>query len=369
MSPVRVLIIVPEVECYGGTLRFLEQLLEMHAERGITTAVLIPEGPLFPAVTALLQRMDVEILTSNYANTPATHPFATPLNDLRFALRPALAWRPDLLVVSTGNPGSISIALYFPVPVLYVLHTIPEARFRFLPRLYLRLGSLLGNRIMTVSRAAREAIVSTMGFSADRVAVVHNSCSPCELTSSERQPLVLTVGHLAPYKNPEGWLSVARKVVAQNSAVRFAWLGDGELLGDISRQIQKLGLADRILLCGYIEDTSTWFDNAQVYFQPSLRESHGIAVLEAMSHGLPCVVANTGGLPESVVDGETGYVCPPGEEDQFAMQILKLLGDPSLCRQLGSAGLRLLGSRFSPREQQQKIIALYTVLSRRKVEP
>jgi len=136
-------------------------------------------------------------------------------------------------------------------------------------------------------------------------------------------------------------------------------LGDGELLAPMREMVKTLGLEDRILLPGFVTDPYTWYEKSQVYFQPSFRESHGIAVLEAMSHGIPCVVADTGGLPESVINNETGFVCSPGDVTCFADSILALLGDPELHGRMGLAGRLRTKEYFSEPEQEQKIVALY----------
>jgi len=172
---------------------------------------------------------------------------------------------------------------------------------------------------------------------------------------------------MVAYKNPELWLEVACMVLHVFPDSLFVWLGDGILLKTIREKVKLLSLEDRIMLPGYESNPSSWYSQAHLYFQPSLRESHGIAVLEAMAHGLPCVVADTGGLPESVVDGETGYVCPPDDTAGFAGRILQLLEDPAMRERMGVAGQQRVARCFSKEIQEQKIMALYDHLVNRHV--
>lgn len=355
----RVLVVVPDVDVYGGTFRFLERLLCINARQGFVSALLVPTDLCTPELISLAESYGVEILRSLNRVLPATAPFMTPLYDILFSWRAVLTRRPDLIVVSTGDPGRLSILLYFPLPVLYILHSVPEKRFHRLPRWYLRVGSLLNNTVMTVSEAAARSISETMGILRSKIEVIYNSSSVAEFRKESDTPLVLTAGHLVEYKNPDVWLKVACLVLQNYPGSRFVWLGDGELLEVIRSKVNRMFLGDKILLPGYVSDPSKWYAQAHIYFQPSLRESHGIAVLEAMSHGLPCVVADAGGLPESVVNLSTGFVSQPDDATGFALRIMALLVDPGLRERMGSVGQQRVEKCFSEESQEQKIMALY----------
>jgi len=359
----RVLVIVPDRYAQGGASRFLGGLLGLQRRHGFETALLVPSHHLESSYVSLAGEHGVELIAAANGNRPGTRPLCTPVLDLLFSWRALRDWRPDLVVVSTSEPGRMSVALYFPVPVLYILHTLPEGRFRPLPRLYLRLGAAFNNLVMTVSRAAAASVCANMGVPAEKIAVVHNSSPPVRRGAPAATPSVVTAGHLVPYKNPELWLQVAQQVLRRRAEVTFTWLGDGELLLAMRERVRELGLGERVLFPGQVPDTSPWLEKSQVYFQPSLQESHGIAVLEAMRRALPCVVSDAGGLPESVADGETGFVCGSLDEAAFAGRILRLLDDASLRGRMGEAGLHRAERCFSEQEQELKIMALYQTLA------
>lgn len=361
----KILVVLPDDVRYGGTCCFLERLMEIHSRQGIVSMLLVPEDLCYPVLVSLVKRYGIELVLSPNRTNYLTTPFLTPLFDFYFSWSTVRSWKPDLVVVSTSGPGRMSIALYYPVPVLYILHSVPEYRFRFLPRCYLRLGMMFNNMVMTVSRSAAELISSVMGLPKEKIAVVHNSCHRAELSADTRQPVVLTIGHVVSYKNPTGWLDVARMVLHVRPDVLFIWLGDGELYDLMRSHVSELGLDACITFPGYVADPSTWYKSAQVYFQPSLRESHGIAVIEAMAHGLPCVVSDTGGLPESVADGESGYVCPPTDVNGFSTRIIELLDDPELRNVLGNSGRMRAEKCFSEELQERKIMSIYERLMNR----
>lgn len=362
----KVLVIVPDIVPYGGTNRFLEQLLKIHARQSIST-VLLAQKELCPAeLESLAARYSVELVKSSSRTRLDTMPFLTPVFDFLFCWRTVLSRHPDVIVVSTGVPGRLSISLYFPVPVLYVLHSVPEQRFGLLPRLFLWCGSMLiNNRVVAVSNSAAQSVSDTMGISCTRVEVLYNSFSDVSFVKGSDEPIILTAGHMVSYKNPELWLEVACRVLQECPGSVFVWLGDGAMLEAIRRKVERTSFAERIMLPGYVPDPSSWYARAQIYFQPSLRESHGIAVLEAMSHGLPCVVADVGGLPESVVDGETGYVCAPTDVAEYVSRIKDLFASRALRERLGCAGRLRAEKFFTEKVQEAELVKLYDLIAGR----
>ncbi|MDD2366333.1 MAG: glycosyltransferase [Desulfuromonadaceae bacterium] len=363
----KVLVIVPDVGRYGGTRCFLERLLDIHARHGLFTTLLAPTDRCNSDIGSLAVRYGIELVLSHSRTLPDTRPVLTPFFDFLFIWRTVLVNRPDLIVVSTGDPGRLSIPFYFPIPVIYILHTIPERCFKILPKAYLSIGSRLGNCVVAVSHAAAESVSAFMGIPPSRVEVVYNSCSVVAYRNEVATPIILTVGHLVSHKNPELWFEVACRVISERPNTIFIWLGDGELLEAVRKKVKVAFLEKNILLLAYQPNPSKWYAQAQIYFQPSLRESHGIAVLEAMAFGLPCVVTNIGGLPESVVDGETGYVCSPIDPAGLVYKILKLLDDKELSERMGLNGKYRCANSFSETVQEQKIIALYKRLSKLKI--
>lgn len=360
----RVLVIIPDAGRYGGTSRFLERLLDIHARRGIITTLLVPTDQCHCDINSLAARYGAKLVRSPNRTVQDTPPFLTPFFDFLFSWRTVLTHRPDLIVVSTGDPGRLSVSFYFPVPVLYILHTIPEHNFRTLPRWYLRIGSMFNNCVMTVSNAAAESISKSMGIPRNRIEVVYNSAGIAVRSNELNTPVVLTAGHMVAYKNPELWLDAARTVVKVRPGSTFVWLGDGELLETIRDKVRQMSLEDRILLPGYTPYPSTWYDQACIYFQPSLRENHSIAVLEAMGYGLPCVVSDIGGLPESVLDGENGYVVPSDDVDSFVTLIIKILDDQQLREKMGASGRLRIQEFFTEEIQEHRILELYQRLTK-----
>jgi glycosyltransferase involved in cell wall biosynthesis len=98
---------------------------------------------------------------------------------------------------------------------------------------------------------------------------------------------------------------------------------------------------------------------ADVFLLPSESESFGLAALEAMSCEVPVIATNAGGLPEVVVHGETGFLCPVGDVEGMAAAALRLLSDDDLRRRLGAAGRRRAVEHFSQDTIVQRYREIY----------
>jgi alpha-maltose-1-phosphate synthase len=104
--------------------------------------------------------------------------------------------------------------------------------------------------------------------------------------------------------------------------------------------------------------------HATVFVCPSLYEPLGIVNLEAMACGTPVVGSNVGGIPEVVLDAQTGLLVPPGDHIVLAEALISLLGDPARAAAMGELGRQHVGAEFSWASIAGQTAALYTELVR-----
>lgn len=160
-------------------------------------------------------------------------------------------------------------------------------------------------------------------------------------------PLVAFVGRYQDVKGHDVFLKAARRIALEDPAVWFAIAGENVFGG---RPEEKLKLRihaevssdsllrDRVRFLGWTPNVENLLCTADVLVCSSWFESFGLAVTEAMACGLPVVSTNRGGPAETVLEGETGYLTPPGRDDLIANRTLQLLADKHLRRQMGEAG-------------------------------
>jgi glycosyltransferase involved in cell wall biosynthesis len=134
------------------------------------------------------------------------------------------------------------------------------------------------------------------------------------------------VGQLVPRKQPLLFVDVVR-AVRDSRPIRAAIVGDGPLMPDVRRRIAELGLDGAIDLHGRIADVGPLLSRSRVFVLPSRSEGLSIAMAEAMICGAVPVVADVGDLKDLVKNGETGYLIPEDDVQQYARRIETLLND------------------------------------------
>jgi len=253
----------------------------------------------------------------------------------------------EKVIVSTGHSFYfLNGAWIWGKKFYYIQHTYPQGSpsgfTKYISRLRSGYYSLMAKRgftFFTVSRESKRIIQDLVALSDIRfpVRVVY---TPCMVSHSGPRTIdsntIVTIGHLEKWKNPEFWLQVALSVASQIDEVNFVWAGTGSLMEEISNKIPD-ALKSRIRMVGYTSNVSELLSSASIYFQPSLVESQGLSVADAMAFSLPCVVSNRGGLPESVEDGVTGFVIDLDVE-QASEKLLYLIRNKEVGKKMGRAG-------------------------------
>lgn len=253
----------------------------------------------------------------------------------------------DFVVISTGYGDRYLSILAINKPCIYITHSIPQKSsndvfFRF----FLKKTLNSQKRIIAVSENMKEMINKYWGTEETKkyVITIYNSSKSIEQPLSYNDTLpsrktILTLGHVIWYKNPEMWIQVVEHFNTHSQLKNYNWLwaGDGELLKNCQTMIKNKNLLNASFI-GYCSNVQNLYDQAIIYFQPSILESFGLSVLDAMQRGIPCVVTRVGGLPELVIDGETGFTIEEGDITGAVEKISWLLSHPEESDRMGKAG-------------------------------
>ena len=166
---------------------------------------------------------------------------------------------------------------------------------------------------------------------------------------------LVTVARLQRHKGMDTVIAALPAILARAPDVRYAVAGAGPDRERLEKLTHKLGLADRVRFLGGVtdQDLPALYNLASVYVGASRRserlgvEGFGISLVEASACGLPVVAGNSGGVPDAVQDGETGFLVPPEDPAALADAICRLLGDATLATRLGGNGRRAVETHFN----------------------
>jgi glycosyltransferase involved in cell wall biosynthesis len=210
----------------------------------------------------------------------------------------------------------------------------------------------LSDRVIAVSEATRTILVETEGVPEPKVVVVHNGMDPLTPGSAEdiarlrsslglstEQIVGLVPARLHEEKGHATLFEALPRVMARLGDMVLLLAGDGGGRQSLEAEAARLGVGDKVRFLGRRADIANLMLLADLVVVPSLAESFGFVALEAMSLGRPLVVSSAGGLPEIVLDGETGLVFPKGDASSLAEAVISLMSEPSRARRLGDAGV------------------------------
>lgn len=172
-----------------------------------------------------------------------------------------------------------------------------------------------------------------------------------ELRIGSREFVVAWSGRMTYEKNVALLLDAAART--PRCVDRLLLIGDGPDCVALKRRAVELGIAERVIFAGLCEEPADWLAAADAFVLPSRVDSFGVAVIEAMACGLPCVVTGCVdgrvycGAAESVVDGETGFVLPDAVPEVLADMLKRLASDRRLAQRFGMAGRRRVEDRYA----------------------
>lgn len=151
------------------------------------------------------------------------------------------------------------------------------------------------------------------------------------------EKVIVHVSNFRPVKRTKQVVEIFHRVRNGNSAVKLLLVGDGPERVPTERRARELGVYDDVRFLGKQDPIEEILSIADVFLMPSGSETFGLAALEAMACRIPTIVSDVGGLPELVVDGETGFLCPVDDVDAFTDRTRALLSDEDLHERMSEA--------------------------------
>ena len=231
------------------------------------------------------------------------------------------------------------------------------------------------DRFICASSAIRDMLIAD-GVPPERTTVVHEGIDierierapPLDLHREFHLPagcpVAGNVAALVPHKGQRHLIDAAARLVRDVPGARVLIVGAGELEEELRRQIRRLHLEEHVILTGFRSDVPSLLRGLDLFVMSSVTEGLGTSVLDAMAAGLAVVGTRAGGIPESVVDGETGLLAPPGDAPALARAMAALLRDAPRRRGFGAAGRRRAQAIFSAGRMVEETAAVHAAVAR-----
>jgi glycosyltransferase involved in cell wall biosynthesis len=254
-------------------------------------------------------------------------------NNLALAAR-LVARRPLLIRARTYQPGT---------PKAFSYNRMVDRTV--VPSAYLR-GRILANRAIRPERVAvLRPIVPLEDLRADARAPL-----PQELAAvgAGAGPLVVHAAMLRAEKGHRIALETIAKLRGRFPGLRYVMAGRGPLEPDLRSHAARLRLDGVTVFAGLVSPVAPLLACADLVIMPSLDEPLGLAQLEALALGVPVAVSDAGGLPETVVHGETGWILPAGDVQAWRAGLAEALTDPRRAKTMAARGRSFVEAHYAP---------------------
>jgi N-acetyl-alpha-D-glucosaminyl L-malate synthase BshA len=184
----------------------------------------------------------------------------------------------------------------------------------------------------------------------------------CDMVGAQGEKLVCHVSNFRPVKRIMDVVETFEKVLTKVPS-RLIMIGDGPDRSRAEAYARAHHLRDHVTFLGNVPNLEEVLGGCDLFLLPSETESFGMAALEAMTSEVPVIATRAGGLPEVVIDGETGYLLPVGDTEAMAARAIEILSDDPLRHRMGKRARQLALDLFD----EQKIVPLYRELYERVI--
>jgi len=173
--------------------------------------------------------------------------------------------------------------------------------------------------------------------------------------------IIGTIGNLGDEKGHVYLLRAARNIVKYVKSVKFLFIGDGPLRGDLENEATQLGIGDHIIFTGFRTDIPNLLSIMDIFVLPSVKEGLPMVLLEAMAAKKPVIATRVGAIPR-VVDNGNGILVEPRDAEGLEKAIVSLLTNEEKRRKYASAGFETVRTQFSSERMSSEYFDLYREL-------
>lgn len=285
---------------------------------------------------------------------------------VRQAVAGVLRERPSLILVGHVHLGPLGAMLARLVGAQVALFTYGIEVWQ--PLSHMRSWALRrADKLFAISHFTARQVAQLHHLPLEQILVLHNCLDPAFIqpVSSVRPATnysILTVARLSlaeQYKGHDYVIRALPFLLQRFPQLTYHIVGDGDGRPALEALARECGVAEVVRFHGLVSEESLYrhYATASLFIMPSRGEGFGFVFLEAMSQGLPAIGGTQDAAPESIVDGETGYLVDPTSVPAIVEAVSRLFADPDLSHRMGNAAMRHVAENFSFSSFQQQLIS------------
>ena len=360
----------------GGAERSLVYILK-HLDR----------GEILPRVCVLQvsegNQVSREIRNLNIPVDFVPVPFLREPGNLLRLIRYLRKNQPDILLTQLEFANTLGnlTARILNIPSAATLHTVETdsllSRANWRKKLMWLSLRYCCRKVIAVSEETRRYSIKTGNLNPDQVQVIHNGVEinrfrrlepeeifrlKTELNIPHNSRVLMTLAVLRQLKGIHYMLPAFLDILKTFPESHYLIVGDGPYAGNLKALARELGVSNHVTFSGMRNDVPRVLAVGDLFILPTLEDAFPTVLLEAMASSIPLVASNVGGVPEIVIDGETGLLVPPANSGELAKACKYLLSTPAIMARMADAGRNRVKECFDVTLQVNKLSDLFRQL-------
>lgn len=358
----------------GGAGRLLLHLLRHFDKDVFDVTVVVPKGS---ALVPRIEECGIPVIETEHGRDASHDRGGIP--ELCGIMRRV---KPHIVHTHSSLDAKIAAWLCGVKCRIYTRHSVfdPPRRLTTFPGKQIAgaVNNTLATRIIAVAQAAADILTAT-GVREDKITVILNGVEPLtpstaeecvalrrELGFAETDFVCGISARMEPYKGHSYLVETARAVCAVRPEAKFLVMGTGTTYEETMRLAREAGLDGKMVFTGFVTDVVPYYSIMNLSLNCSWgTEATSLALIEAMSLGLPAVVTSFGGNPGVIEDGVNGFLVPEKDSDAMAEAIVRIMGDPALYDTLSAGAKTRFGEKFTAQAMTVQLENVYKEEARR----
>nr|WP_199288902.1 glycosyltransferase family 4 protein [Pseudanabaena sp. FACHB-1998] len=264
------------------------------------------------------------------------------------------------------------------VPIIFTVHGYHGDSAQFSYQMSCWFSNLLANQVISVCEAEYN-LLKELGLNEKKLHLIYNGVKEPVLNVDKSSELGkrfnldptkhMILGTAARLNEAKGLTYLLKAFAALTHSpsthgigereLRLVIAGTGDLEASLKQEAQDIGIGDRVIFTGYLDDLPNLMQLFDIFVLPSLQEACSLACAEAMSQAKPIVGTCVGGIAEQVSDRQTGFIVMPRDPDSLATSLAQLIADRDLRDRFSKNGYARFRQMFSSEIMLTKTADLY----------